>query len=442
MNAQSGPFPMDSELHEIHVSDNAIQRLWTAFHTPIVQACRDFLVRQLCHRPQFWRGKQVIEQSAHMTAILDDYWTPFIGDCIDSILVVGVVPWVVARGGKKEPVPRVMKRGTYRLAVVHERDEHVRVKAYAKKAMGEDGGSDVFVLDGFGYTPDLRGNLRSPLAVIFRLLAFETRMMDCTVLAESIRCNPVTVTQQRRGEKTHEDPEFLLCADASLHEAQEDDRYERNKRNAENAALQTELYRTAIGGDIAAPLPTFFPVDDGREIVQQTLPAVRGDFVSIIKMVQEQVCAVLSVPRGLLITDNAVKTDTENLRFHFQRTKGWWAQQLQRGLTTVYYAIYGKRDAKELVKNPDLEQVGELFNQTAVRVDIPQAIQASPDFLWMCYERGVVSWTEFVTNTRGMIGLPTERFPHETDPKRARTDPKPDPKPDPKTDMDTHPTRK
>ena len=93
-----------------------------------------------------------------------------------------------------------------------------------------------------------------------------------------------------------------------------DHQFERNKKNVDLLLQQQELYQTlqGMGSKSSRKLENVTQMPDGQRIVPTSQNTGRQDVTQIHKIMQEEICSGMGVPRSLMIGDSLTRvTRTE-----------------------------------------------------------------------------------------------------------------------------------
>jgi hypothetical protein len=290
----------------------------------------------------------------------------------------------------------------------------------------------VLIFGGFGFEP-VHGALTSLAAKVLPKLKYLSRLRDSCAFMEDKKVDPCyfaetipTGNQQQAG--VHFDY-FADATDAGGAGGapaggnaggnaangngtnREDHRrnyvnamYDRNEDQINVLRQQQQLYdeqldnvRTARGLSNIIQLPV------GQKLVKTADYTGRADIVQIHKVVQEEVCSTLGVPRSLLIGDSMYRSDTEGVQELFRQTILWWQSKMEMIETELYQTIYFDSSKVKISKN-----IYAAKQRYQVKVHFPLSPFASTEELTFLYRAGVISWQRYSTGVLRNASLPVE----------------------------------
>lgn len=408
------------EVRRIEVNSAEIHHARVLFHrTPITQMCRNLLSQHL-FRDQitFHRGKVPVKVSASLDIATQEFWTPFSERCLDQILTVGVVVCDILPHHTEPGVPVVVPETEYRLFACSHGSDHW----FEATSIGCVGGSDkpkhYTVLHDFGSDPDTYGHLTSRVSTLYNSQRWIKTMCDMALDAERTRSAPTLLTQQRPGPKqdiagVHTDQ---YC-NADLVISHEEDKFRRDEVALEQLKQQEETYESMRLNGVgipsrkrAHPMPNMFCLPADQEVARQPMPESRGDLVALIRLTEEQTCAVLGVPRALLYSDSARVGAADHAQATMRITLTWWKRQLSRILSAMYQLVYGDRDAMAVIRQTAKKgmTLRDIMNENVVTVSFPNQIIATIPELLELYKHNVIDWPTFNSSCLRVAGIDCE----------------------------------
>lgn len=355
---------------------------------PAIQAARSVLSGQLLSGGiALRRDGKIVDLKPAFKQHLEELWVPFARSVMDSFLKFGFVVVVYeedddslsrqsvkrrAAGGDARPravqqeaapnmVPLVPTIDTYDVAFVQAGRAGYRRKYFVystapNKATKIDEEARVIVRQ----TPDVDGNVNSPMATIFDLGSFASSLTELALVAEVTNARPRVWTQmQKEGNKGGLDPQTLFFDSESRNMAASSESSD-NQQQAAYLALQAQLMKTInqvqtytgtgkqdhdIGSFSGGSKPTtmvppevppslmcipkvrasrpphYRPlltpaiVPQGQEVANTAgqMPQARGDLEGLQRLVIEQMGAAFGVPSDLLFNGKFASKSTAQL---------------------------------------------------------------------------------------------------------------------------------
>ena len=372
-----------------------------------------FICRNLIHSKVFENGLCLREANEKdckgnplTKQLMQSHWLPFAKDIIDSIICIGLVP-VRYKNINNNVIPYVPKAGTYEIHVVTPEDGSTTYEFFSKDKPIDitKPTPDAFVLSGFGYDPERNGSLNSTIDCLYPHIRFVTDMHDYAVIAEKIRTNP-PIIMQRRGENQSSSNDESLHFDQfvdgdnvklSLH-----NRYERDKQDIESLQNQNRLFLRAIEGknlhsaeNSEKAIENMVPLPNQYNVGTTLQPSARTDFVAINRLSQETICALIGVPRSMIINDSVTRADIQGSHDVFRQTLIYWKKSVANTLTKVYRILYGEHELQKITmkgKKRKLKDIESFVESNLVTIDIPTTPYVSNDELRSLYLQGIISW--------------------------------------------------
>jgi hypothetical protein len=406
--------------------------IWNSFHNScLLQMCRQMINTHLLNNGITFckngcRGKAV-KVDAELEELIDDKWIPFCSDAIDCILCFGFV--VVSYQDK---YPSVLKLGTYRLKV------NVIDNQYEWQVMevndADQPMENVEVFNHFGLEPRIDGNMTSVVAKILPRLLFLKQLRESCVDMEIRRSDPhvyAEVKDQSSGNRT-EGVDYDFYADAGASEARDDMQYSRNKTAVQMLNKQKELYEEYMGRAAAVKatrkLDNVVSLPSGQHVVNPQMTTGRSDLVNLHKIIQEEVCSVIGVPRSMMFADSGIhRGDSEGIHNSFMHTLLWYKKKLGVMLSDIYNKIFTEKIMSE-VDFSKQKDVYEAKRKHKVQAFFPITPFVPNSELRTLYEQGVISWDAYATYALRNVSLPIEDKLKDPPPKDELLFEKPQPK--------------
>jgi hypothetical protein len=421
------------------ISNDSMEFVWNTFHnSTMLQMCRQMLNTHLLNNGiEFIKGKgnKPMKVDAELEDLVDEKWLPFCAEAIDSILCFGFCP-VSFEGG----FPSILKLGSYRLKVT------IKNNAYDWKVQGMlDPGKDLAnceVFDHYGMSPRMDGTLTSPVSKILPRLLFLKKLRETCIDMELRKANPHVFTEIKESNSTahKEGVDYDFYADAGAAESRDDMQYSRNKSAVEMLNRQKELYEEYMGRGHAVKamqnLNNVVQLPMGHHVVNPQMTSGRTDLVNLHKIIQEEICAVIGVPRSMMFADGGNhRSDKEGIHDSFMHTLLWYKKKLGIMLSDVYNTLYTETIMKSINFKKEKDRgrdVYELKRKHKVQVFFPVTPFVPNDQLRKLYEHGVISWDSFATYSLRNVSLPLSDKLAKAPPRDELLFEKPEPKADPK----------
>ena len=305
-----------------------------------------FICRNLIHSKVFENGLCIrtgnsknCKDNPLTKQMMEEYWLPFAKDVIDSILCIGLVPIRYKKIDNDIIIPYIPKAGTYEIHCVTSVEGSIRFEFFSN-----DKPIDItkptpnsFVLSGFGYDPERNGELNSTIECLYPHIQFISNMHDYAVMAEKIRSNPPIIMQKKSENATQQEEglHFDQFIDSDNIKVSLNNQYQRDKEDVEHLNRQNHLFLNAIQGksgtsndntkkalENMVPLPSQYSVGTTLE------PNARTDFVAINRLSQETICALIGVPRSMIINDSVTRADIQGSHDVFRQTLIYWKKKV------------------------------------------------------------------------------------------------------------------
>jgi len=390
-----------------------MEYIYNSFHnSTLLQMCRQMINTHLLNNGiEFCRGgckKAQMDMEAEVEELVDEKWIPFCSEAIDSILCFGFC--VVSYEGS---FPSVLKQGTYRLKVDVKRNEYQWHILSVNEADIELKNCEVF--NHFGLEPRVDGKLTSPIAKILPRLLFLKRIRECCIDMEIRRANPFVYSEIKENQSNQrtEGVDYDFYAEAGASETRDDMQFSRNKSAVEMLEKQKELYEQYLGRTAAVKaqqaLSNVVQMPMGHHVINAQMNTGRNDIVNLHKLMQEEVCAVIGVPRSMMFADSGGvhRSDNEGIHDSFMHTLLWYKKKLGVMLSDIYNKIYTEKIMKEVDFSKESDPY-ETKKKYRVEVFFPVTPFVPNDQLRKLYEEGVISWDAYATYALRNVSLPLE----------------------------------
>ena len=389
--------------------------LWQRFKTdPLVYSCRQMILQHVFkHGMVFYQNKKKIELDETQQALVDDYWRPFAYDVYDSIVCHGFVCIEICEDEFGHKFPALRRPGTYRL-VVEFIDSQVTLSARA--LTGNTTLENVFFMSNFGFEVLRDGTFTSQMMKILPRLGFLRELRKTAIDLEYSRVAPTHFSEIPAESTTEkEGVNFDWFVEGSSTEMDQNMKFTRNQMEIDQLRQQEELYEQHRGSTrkTQTALKNIVQLPMGHRLRPVASQPGRHDLVTIKKIIQEEICTCLGVPRALMISDSIYRSSTEGINDAFKHTLLWWKNTISTVLTECWMRVHVDEVAKKVKKK---ESIFALKRLHRVQISFPVAPYATNETLQWLYETGVIDWDTFV-----IYALRNNNFPVEKR-KRPRVD--------------------
>lgn len=276
--------------------------------------------------------------------------------------------------------------------------------------------------------------MTSVVAKILPRLLFLKQLRESCVDMELRRSDPhvyAEVKDQSSGNRT-EGVDYDFYADAGASEARDDMQYSRNKSAVQMLNKQKELYEEYMGRAAAVKatrkLDNVVSLPSGQHVVNPQMTTGRSDLVNLHKIIQEEVCSVIGVPRSMMFADSGIhRGDSEGIHNSFMHTLLWYKKKLGVMLSDIYNKIFTEKIMSE-VDFSKQKDVYEAKKKHKVQAFFPITPFVPNSELRALYEQGVISWDAYATYALRNVSLPIEDKQKDPPPKDELLFEKPEPK--------------
>jgi hypothetical protein len=361
--------------------------------------------------------------------LIDDFWMPFAHDVLDCILVFGFVP-VTFLEVNGQRVPKVPPADTYTVARVFDAETMtLNIVATAKTALLTKGRkkAELIVMQNYGYDPDYDTKLTSLVAAILPQVSYlNTARAQAVVRGEL--CNHPTLFAV--SEEKAADPEagvtFDFWGDTSgaLKEGGENT-FQRDAREQNIYATQKRMFDAALRGNADVHIksanadPQLHKLTPGDKIHQPRMASGAINVIEATKVYEQTVCAVLGIPRSMLINDSAVKADVAGTHAIFRRTMLHWSRLLARILTEVHSHIPNETASKKLKRGRKMstKDLYALKAREGVTVSFPIGLFGTTQAeIFDMYAKNMLTYEQYAEYSLKLAGIPEEAFGSPADP--------------------------
>lgn len=411
------------------VNPVALQQSYVLYErSPIIRMCRNALAQDIFQDELlFMRGDAVATITPEMKIASTEFWVPFAERCMHQIFTAGVVVCDVEKHHTQPGVPVVVPPEAYSLYVCMEGT--TKWFEATTLALGGTTRRNLVVLSDFGSDPDSHGNLTSRMSCLYPTQAWIQKLCDLALKAEEGRSAPTLVAQQRPGPRAEvEGVHYDAYANADLVSARAEDRYSRDAEAIAQLKHQRDVYmhmhaEDQAEGEAKRAMPSVYTLPTDQEQARGLMPEARSDLVLLRKSAEEEICAVMGVPRNLLMSDMSSRAAAaDHSRKTFDTTACWWKKQLSRILSQMYQTIYGDADARAVLgRAADKgKTLRDIMQENVVSVRFPSQVSASLEDLQLLYSHNIIDWKVFASTCLRVCGMDPS-IAHTKDPEGANS---------------------
>jgi hypothetical protein len=377
----------------------------TYFNNAFVYICRNLIHSKIFENGLCMSTNKECKNNPLTQHMMDMYWVPFAKSIVDSILCVGLVPFRYKKVDSSY-VPYVPEAGTYEIHIVTDKEGFVRYEFFSndKPIDINKPTPNAFVLSGFGYNPERNGQLNSTISCLYPIIRFNSDLHDFAIMAEKLRSNPPIIMQKKQEAATEQEEGLHYDAyiDSDAVKLNSHNQFQRDKQDIERLRNQHRLFLAAIEGrdpmrtsNQDTALKNMVPLPSQYSVGTVLAPNARTDFVSIQRLNQETICAMIGVPRSMIINDSVTRADIQGSHDVFRQTLIHWKKNIANILTKVYHVIYEEYEVSRLAKKSKKRKRNNLdlfVKDSMTRIEIPTVPYVSNDELRSLYLQGIISW--------------------------------------------------
>jgi len=179
--------------------------------------------------------------------------------------------------------------------------------------------------------------------------------------------------------------------------------FERSKANVEILLKQQELYNQYRGqySKQVQTLESITQLPNGLHVVPTAQNTGRQDLTQTHKIIQEEICSGMGVPRSLMIGDSLYKGDIEGVTDSFKHTILNWKNALSFMCTDLYQKAYVNLNSLKVGKNIFLAK-----KRQQIRVVFPVHPYISVEELDYLYTRGIIPWEVYSKHALQNTSIP------------------------------------
>lgn len=373
---------------ETHINMKAACRMWGDYmRDNLLHMCRNMIFHHLMKNGiQFEKNRKVFEPPIEIADAFAEHWEIFVKDALDSALCLGFVVVTILEDNTKRRYPSVVRPDLYEL--------HYRINGnkydYWLSSSHIDT-DNTFIYTHFGEHALPNGELTSTVSRVMNKCIFLKELRFTTLIMEKNKSNPDYFAEvvETRNKERHEGVDFDFFADTTEDDPETDMKFERSKANVEILMRQQELYHQYMGrgSKQAQNLRNITQLPNGQHVVPTAQNTGRQDITQIHKILQEEICSGMGVPRSLMIGDSLFKSDTEGVTDTFKHTILFWKKTLAYMCTDLYQKLYVDLKKLKVYKNVYASKM-----KHQIIVVFPVNPYISFDELDYLYRNGVIGW--------------------------------------------------
>lgn len=373
---------------ETHINMKAACRMWGDYmRDNLLYMCRNMIFHQLMKNGiQFEKNKKVFEPPIEIADAFREHWETFVKDALDSALCLGFVVVSILEDETKRKYPAVVRPDLYEL---HYRVNKNKYEYWLTSTQIDT--ENTFVYTHFGEHALPNGELTSTVARVMNKCIFLKELRFTTLIMEKNKSNPDYFAEvvETSNKERHEGVDYDFFADTTENDPETDMKFERSKANVEILMRQQELYHQYMGrgSKQVQNLRNITQLPNGQHVVPTAQNTGRQDITQIHKILQEEICSGMGVPRSLMIGDSLFKSDTEGVTDTFKHTILFWKKTLSYMCTDLYQKLYVDLKKLKVYKNVYASKM-----KHQILVVFPVHPYISFDDLDYLYKNGVIGW--------------------------------------------------
>ena len=373
---------------ETHINMTAACRMWADYmRDNLLHMCRDMIYHHLMKNGiQFEKNKKVFEPPIEVADAFSEYWEIFVKDALDSALCLGFVVVSILEDETKRKYPTVVRPDLFEL---HYRVVDNKYEYWVSSSHIDT--DNTFVYTHFGEHALPNGELTSVVARVMNKCIFLKELRFTTLIMEKNKSNPDYFSEvvETSNKERHEGVDYDFFADTTEDDPETDMKFERSKANVEILMRQQELYHQYMGrgSKQVQNLRNITQLPNGQHVVPTAQNTGRQDITQIHKILQEEICSGMGVPRSLMIGDSLFKSDTEGVTDTFKHTVLFWKKTLSYMCTDLYQKLYVDLKKLKVYKNVFASKM-----KHQILVVFPVHPYISFEELDYLYKNGVIGW--------------------------------------------------
>jgi len=387
---------------EVHVDMKYARRIFDEFHREnLLVMCKDMILHHILKNGiQFEKNKKVFQPPIEVKDAFDEHWEPFIRDALTSALCLGFVVVKMTKDSTKRNIPTVVRPHHFEL---HYRPVDNRYEYYITSAFMD--AKDLFIYTHFGDHCLQTGEIISTVSRVLNKCRFLKELRYTTLIMEKNKSKPEYFTEvvESSNKERHEGVDFDFFADVTSDDTSQEMQFERSKANVEILIKQQELYNQykGYGSRQVKTLESITQLPNGQHVVPTSQNTGRQDIVQTHKIIQEEICSGMGVPRSLMIGDALYKSSTEGVTDMFKHTVLNWKNLLGSMATDLYQKAYVNLKKLKVSKNIFASKQKHL-----IKVVFPVHPYIAMEELDYLYTRGIIPWDVYSLHALQNTSIP------------------------------------
>jgi len=397
-----------------HAQGRRFQDIFQTY--PTVRICRDLIREYIFERPILG-----IDDASQVA------WRHLGMDMFDQAMVLG---FAIVRA-KPGTVPSIVPWELCRVSLTVDKLFNRVMTVHPARMHDEDPDlplPHVYVLDVFGFSPSLNGDINS----LMRPLAYKIDMvrdqMDCAIAADRARARPACFTE------THDDAtapalevNYDYYADATSVQQSSMNTYMRNQSALEQLEAQQENLRVTggqrggtarervashnVSTAVKNAIDSITPMPIGQRVARGPECSAPDNLVERMRFIEQEIFVLLGVPRSFCMHDITVRHDAGMLHCTMTRTVHRWQDALAAALSFTWNVTNNgppKKRKRLNVKKTVQERMENVRFERMPRVSVSELTAA--------YEMGIITWAAFQRQMSTFCGMAAEDLATEGDP--------------------------
>lgn len=388
---------------QVNVNMKLAVGLWDDFtKDPTLNMCETMILHHLQKNGiQFEKNKRIIKPPPDIQDVFQEYWEPFIGECLHSALCLGFVVVTILEDDTGRSYPSVVIPHLYELhfTIQNNKYEYWLTSPYVDL-------DKTYIYTNFGMNPLPSGEIVSPVSRIMNHCRFLKELRFTTIIMEKNKSNPDYFSETvDTNKERHEGIDYDFYADASVEDPGADMQFDRSKKNVDVLMKQQELYHQYMGESSkqVKNLRNITQLPTGQHVVPTSQNTGRQDITQLHKVIQEEICSSMGVPRALMIGDSLFKSDTDGVTDAFKHTVLAWKKKLGYVFTDLYQKLYV--DLKDLKVTKNIFTSKKKYQIVVTFPVHPNVTFEELDYL---YHAGIIGWDTYSHHCLQNTSLPPE----------------------------------
>lgn len=380
----------------------AARSLWNEYKRDnILNMCSSMILHQLLKNGiVLQKNNNEITPSPEIKDTFDEYWHTFINDVLHSAICLGFVVVTILTDDVKRKYPSVVYPHLYNMRINIDQNKY---EYFLDSAFVDPENTHIYTH--FGSHPLPNGEITSIVTRVLGKCLFLRKLRHTTMLMEKNKTDPgyFAEVHDTSNKERMEGIDFDFYADMNDQNDAQDHQFERNKKNIDILLKQQEIYQTlqGVNSKSSRTLKNVTQLPDGQRIVPTSQNTGRQDITQMHKIMQEEICSGMGVPRSLMIGDSMYKNDTEGVTEMFKHTISFWKTTIGSLCTDIYQKIYVNTKKLKIKKNIYL---AKQRHQIIVKFPVVPYIQMEQlDYL---YKSGILNWENYSKLSLQACGLP------------------------------------